>query len=31
MSQILSRSVAIALSANVALILWVNTLSPFAA
>lgn len=31
MSQILSHSAAIALAANVAFILWVNTLAPMAA
>ncbi len=31
MSQILSRSVAIALAMNVAFILWVSTLAPVAA
>ncbi len=31
MSQTLSRSVALVLAANVAFILWVNTLAPMAA
>ena len=31
MSQVLSRSVAIVLAANVAFILWANTLVPIAA
>lgn len=31
MSQVLSRSVALVLAANVALILWANTLAPIAA
>jgi len=30
MSQILSRAIAVALAANVALVLWATTLSPIA-